>query len=175
MLQVIDRTQNAYDAIVVGSGATGGWAAKVLTEGGLKVCLLEAGPPTTPAEFTEHTLPYDYKYRSIQPILSPMQPVQRLVYACREPNKNWFVNDIENPYTTPEGKPFHWIRQRRLGGRSLSWGRQCYRMSPLDLQGRTSHRHQRTRRGPAPIARFRLPAADGFQLRRTPLRRARQG
>lgn len=134
MLQVVDRSRNTYDAIVVGSGATGGWAAKVLTEGGLKVCLLEAGPPTTPAEFTEHTLPYDYKYRSIQPILSPMQPVQRLVYACRESNKNWFVNDIENPYTTPEGKPFHWIRQRRLGGRSLSWGRQTYRMSPLDLQ-----------------------------------------
>src|SRR5690606_5191546 len=65
---------------------------------------------------------------------SPMQPIQRRVYACRESNKNWFVNDIENPYTTPDDKPFHWIRQRRLGGRSLSWGRQTYRMGSLDLQ-----------------------------------------
>ena len=134
MLQVIDSSQNTYDAIVVGSGATGGWAAKVLTEAGLKVCVLEAGPPTTPEEFTEHAQPYDYKYRMTKPVKSPMQPMQSKVYAHRESNQKWFVNDIENPYTTPKDKPFNWIRQRRLGGRSLSWGRQSYRLSPLDLQ-----------------------------------------
>ncbi len=134
MPQGTASTNQTFDAIVVGSGATGGWAAKVLTEGGLEVCLLEAGPVTTEAQFTEHAEPYEYPYRFTHPTPSPMQPVQRLIYACRESNKNWFVNDVENPYTTPEGKPFHWIRQRRLGGRSLSWGRQSYRLSDLDFK-----------------------------------------
>ncbi len=127
-----------FDAVVVGSGATGGWAAKVLTEGGLDVCLLEAGPKTTDAEFTEHAQPYDYPYRFTHPTRSASQPVQRIVYACRESNKDWFVNDVENPYTTPDDKPFHWIRQRRLGGRTLSWGRQSYRLSDLDFKA-SSH------------------------------------
>src|SRR3712207_7527087 len=54
-------------------------------------------------------------------------PVQGLVYACRESNHEWFVDDFDNPYTTDQERPFHWIRQRVLGGRSMSWGRQSYR------------------------------------------------
>lgn len=132
-MQIIDRAKT-YDAVVVGSGPTGGWAAKALTEAGLEVCLLEAGPKTTEAEFTEHAEPYQYPYRFKHPTISPHQPVQRHIYACREMNKDWFVNDIKHPYTTPEGKPFTWIRQKRLGGRSLSWGRQSYRLSDLDFK-----------------------------------------
>ena len=132
-MQVISR-QEEFDAVVVGSGATGGWAAKELTEAGLKVCLLEAGPSVTPAEFTEHAQPYDYPYRFHQPILSPTQHVQRDVYACRESNKDWWVDDVANPYTTPKDKPFQWIRMRVLGGRTLSWGRQSYRLSDLDFK-----------------------------------------
>ena len=62
------------------------------------------------------------------------RPIQGLCGGCNEFNQHWFVNDKENPYTTPSDKPFWWIRQRVLGGRSLSWGRQSYRMGPLDFK-----------------------------------------
>lgn len=127
-------TPKSFDAIVVGSGATGGWAAKQLAEAGMKVAVLEAGPNTSPKDFSEHVQPYQLKYRGNSPLITDRRPVQGLVYACRESNYQWFVDDIENPYTTDEGKPFHWIRQRAVGGRSLSWGRQSYRMSDLDFK-----------------------------------------
>ena len=123
-----------YDAVVVGSGATGGWAAKQLTEAGMKIAVLEAGPPVTPKDFSEHVQPYELKYRGNSPKILDRRPIQGLVYACRESNQNWFVDDIENPYTTEPDKPFHWIRQRVVGGRSLSWGRQSYRMGDLDFK-----------------------------------------
>jgi choline dehydrogenase-like flavoprotein len=134
MPQVMGTRREVFDAVVVGSGATGGWAAKQLTEAGMKVAVLEAGPKVTPRDFTEHVPPYQLKYRGHSPKILERRPVQGLVYACRESNQNWFVDDIENPYTTPEGQPFHWIRMRVLGGRSLSWGRQSYRMSDLDFK-----------------------------------------
>ena len=124
----------AFDAIVVGSGATGGWAAKQLTEAGLTVAVLEAGPKITPKDFTEHIQPYQLKYRGNSPVITDRRPIQGQVYACRESNHTWFVDDIDNPYTTPEDKPFHWIRMRVLGGRSLSWGRQSYRHGDIDFK-----------------------------------------
>jgi choline dehydrogenase-like flavoprotein len=130
----IQRSPEMFDAIVVGSGATGGWAAKQLTEAGMKVAVLEAGPKITPRDFTEHVEPYQLKYRGNDPHILKRRPVQGLVYACRESNQHWFVDDIENPYTTPKEKPFHWIRQRVLGGRSLSWGRQSYRTGDIDFK-----------------------------------------
>jgi len=133
MLQVISQGQDVFDAVVVGSGATGGWAAKQLTEAGLKVCVLEAGHKVTPAEFTEHVQPYELRYRGKnQHKILKDRPIQGLVYACRESNYKWFVNDYKNPYT--QVKPFHWIRQRVLGGRSLSWGRQSYRTGDIDFK-----------------------------------------
>ncbi len=134
MLQVIARGHDVFDAVVVGSGATGGWAAKQLTEAGMRVALLEAGKKLTPAEFTEHIHPYDLKYRGFDPHKLERRPIQGLNYACRESNQQWFVDDIENPYTTPEGKPFRWIRCRILGGRSLVWGRQSYRLGDINLK-----------------------------------------
>ncbi len=133
-MQVIAQNQEVFDAVIVGSGATGGWAAKHLTEAGMKVALLEAGPKITPADFTEHVQPYDLKYRGLSPEILRDRPIQGLCYACRESNHQWFVNDRENPYTWDQGKPFHWIRQRVLGGRSLSWGRQSYRMGDIDFK-----------------------------------------
>jgi choline dehydrogenase-like flavoprotein len=121
-----------FDAVVVGSGATGGWAAKRLTEAGWRVALLEAGPKITPKDFTEHMQPWQMPYLGQSPTLLRERPIQGLCYACRESNQQWFVNDFENPYT--QAKPFHWIRERVLGGRSLSWGRQAYRMSDLDFK-----------------------------------------
>lgn len=122
----------AFDAVVVGSGATGGWAAKKLTEAGMRVALVEAGAKVTPADFTEHKMSWQLPYLGMSPRIVQDRPIQGLCYACRESNYRWFVSDVENPYT--QMKPFHWIRQRVLGGRSLSWGRQSYRMSNLDFQ-----------------------------------------
>jgi choline dehydrogenase-like flavoprotein len=129
-----DPLTKTYDAIVVGSGATGGWAAKELSEAGLKVALLEAGRAVTPAEFTEHTPAYQLKYRDHDPEIARTRPIQKQCYACMEYNYTWFVNDLENPYSTPADKPFTWQRLRVLGGRSLVWGRQSYRLSDNDFK-----------------------------------------
>jgi choline dehydrogenase-like flavoprotein len=126
--------RQTYDAIVVGSGATGGWAAKRLAEAGLKVALLEAGRPVSPKEFTEHMPAYKLKYRDHSPEILRTRPVQTQCYACMEYNYEWFVNDLENPYSTPADKPFSWQRLRILGGRSLVWGRQSYRLSDVDFK-----------------------------------------
>lgn len=131
MLQVI-APKEPFDAVVVGSGATGGWAAKKLTEGGMRVALLEAGPKITPKDFSEHVPSWQMPYLGMSPVYRRDRPIQSLCYACRETNYQWFVNDRENPYT--QARPFHWIRMRVLGGRSMSWGRQSYRMSDLDFK-----------------------------------------
>jgi len=129
-----DPLQETYDAVVVGSGATGGWAAKQLAEAGLKVALLEAGRAVSPKEFTEHMPGYKLKYRDHSPEIVRTRPIQKQCYACMEYNYEWFVNDLENPYSTPAGKPFTWQRLRVLGGRSLVWGRQSYRLSDADFK-----------------------------------------
>lgn len=129
------QQSETFDAIVVGSGCTGGLAVKKLTEAGLKVALLEAGKKVTPKDFTEHKQPWEVPYLNLnrQEMLRD-RPVQALCSGCNEFNHKWFVNDKENPYTTPDDKPFRWIRCRALGGRSLTWGRQSYRMGPLDFK-----------------------------------------
>ncbi|HEX3105263.1 MAG TPA: GMC family oxidoreductase, partial [Terriglobales bacterium] len=129
-----DPLQQTYDAIVVGSGATGGWAAKRLSEAGLKVALLEAGRSVSAREFTEHMPAFKLKYRNHSPEVLRTRPIQRQCYACMEYNYEWFVNDLENPYSTPADKPFTWQRLRILGGRSLVWGRQSYRLSDVDFK-----------------------------------------
>jgi choline dehydrogenase-like flavoprotein len=129
-----DALQKTYDAVVVGSGATGGWAAKQLAEAGLTVALLEAGRAVSPTEFTEHTPAYKLKYRDHSPEIMRTRPIQKQCYACMEYNYEWFVNDLENPYSTPPDKPFTWQRLRVLGGRSLVWGRQSYRLSDNDFK-----------------------------------------
>src|SRR6266576_665109 len=129
-----DPLQQPYDAIVVGSGATGGWAAKQLAEAGLRVALQEAGRAISPEEFTVHMASYKLRYRDHSPEIVRTRPVQKQCYACMEYNYEWFVNDLENPYSTPAGKPFTWQRLRVLGGRSLVWGRQSYRLSDADFK-----------------------------------------
>lgn len=131
MLQVSSKSE-PFDAVVIGSGATGGWAAKQLTEAGLKVALLEAGKKVTDKDFTEHVQPWQLPYLGGSPKIMEDRPIQSKCYACTEYNYKWFANDRENPYT--QAKPFSWIRQRVLGGRSLSWGRQSYRMGNHDFK-----------------------------------------
>jgi len=126
-----------YDAIVVGSGATGGWAAKALTERGMTVLVLEAGRHLDPKkDFREHAFPYELKNRGIAPgsKYAPRQPIQSRCYAADEYGHHLFVDDIDNPYTTPDDKPFWWIRGRHVGGRSVTWGRQSYRLSDYDFK-----------------------------------------
>ena len=126
-----------YDAIVVGSGASGGWAAKRMSEAGMRVALVCAGRPLTDGDYREHVQPYELKYqaRANDPIRRK-RPVQKDCYACTEYNESWFCNDIDEPYTTPEGKPFSWQgRMRVTGGRTNVWGRQSYRYSQQDLKG----------------------------------------
>lgn len=129
-----DPLAQSYDAVVVGSGATGGWAAKRLAEAGLTVALLEAGRNVSPSEFTEHMPEYKLRYRNLSPEIVRTRPVQKQCYACMEYNYDWFVDDLQNPYSTPADKPFTWQRLRIVGGRTLVWGRQSYRLSDLDFK-----------------------------------------
>ncbi len=127
--------QEIFDAVVVGSGATGGWAAKELTEAGLRVALVEAGRALDASrDFSEHVIPYQVKYRGHSPEMLRTRFIQAHSYACREYNYKWFVNDLKNPYTRPQDKPFNWIRLRIEGGRSLVWGRLSLRLSDLDFK-----------------------------------------
>ena len=129
---------NTYDALIVGSGITGGWAAKELTEKGLNVLVLEAGRTIVPAkDYVEHVPAWELKYRGWdeRPQRQETQPVQREVhYACDEYSHKFFVNDKENPYTNAPGTKFSWIRGRQVGGKSITWGRQSYRWSDLDFE-----------------------------------------
>jgi choline dehydrogenase-like flavoprotein len=126
-----------YDAIVVGSGMTGGWAAKELCEHGLNTLVLEAGRPIDPAkDYVEHVPEYQVPFRGFgdRKAVERDQPMQKDCYACDEWSSKFFVNDRENPYTFPNERPFRWIRGRQVGGRSIMWGRQVYRWSDLDFE-----------------------------------------
>jgi glucoside 3-dehydrogenase (cytochrome c) catalytic subunit len=129
--------ETAYDAIVIGSGMTGGWAAKELSEKGLKTLVLEAGRPIVPEQdYVEHVPPWEMKFRGMRDRRWQRedQPIQSLCYACDEWSAKFFVSDKEHPYSTETGKPFWWIRGRQVGGRSIMWGRQSYRWSDLDFE-----------------------------------------
>ena len=126
-----------YDAIVIGSGITGGWAAKELTEKGLETLVLEAGRPIDPEkEYVEHVPVWEKQFRGMgdRRRSDENQPIQITCTGLDEWNSKFFVNDKENPYTTTPNKPFLWIRGRQVGGRSITWGRQSYRWSDLDFE-----------------------------------------
>src|SRR3981081_3141595 len=129
---------NSFDAVIIGSGITGGWAAKELTEKGLNTLVLEAGRPIVPErDYVEHVPPWELKFRNWDDRAERerTQHVQRQCdYACDEYSHKFFVNDLENPYKTDPGKPFAWIRGRQVGGKSIMWGRQSYRWSDLDFE-----------------------------------------
>jgi choline dehydrogenase-like flavoprotein len=138
--QVAGRT---FDAVVVGSGASGGWAAKRLSEAGLQVCLLEAGRALTDADYREHVPAYALPYRArADELIRRTRPVQKDCYACREWNYDWFANDIDEPYTTPGDMPFAWMgRMRVVGGRTNVWGRQSYRLGDIDFTAASRDGH----------------------------------
>jgi choline dehydrogenase-like flavoprotein len=134
---MVTGRKRVYDAIVVGSGMTGGWAAKELTEAGLDTLVLEAGPAVVPErDYAEHTATWELPYRGLRDRRrqAAEQPIQAECYACDEVASKFFVNDLENPYVQADGKPFSWIRGRQVGGRSIMWARQVYRWSDLDFE-----------------------------------------
>ena len=131
-----NEEQDSYDAIVVGTGITGGWAAKELCEKGLKTLIIERGP------MVEHIK--DYKTANLDDWdfphgkqISVEEKAKRPKQSRTNRGKNadtykWFVNDLEHPYN--ETKPFNWMRGYHVGGRSITWGRQSYRWSQLDFE-----------------------------------------
>lgn len=135
------QRQNTYDAIVVGSGISGGWAAKELCEKGLKVLMLERGAPVEHPTYPTATMdPWDFPHRQQ---LSKKDREEKFIaarhYSLREDNKHFYINDRENPYK--EIKRFDWIRGNVLGGRSLLWARACYRWSDLDFEANSKDGH----------------------------------
>ncbi len=131
-----DLSKRVFDVLVVGSGASGGWACKRLAEAGVKVALVDAGRPQSDRNFTEHVPQFRLKYRDRAPeVIRKTRPVQKDCYACMEYNFDWFCNDLDEPYTTPEKMPFSWQGRLRItGGRTNVWGRQSYRLSDLDFK-----------------------------------------
>jgi choline dehydrogenase-like flavoprotein len=126
-----------FDAIVIGSGMSGGIAAKELCERGLKVLMLERGNDVDPAkDFNDMVMPWEYKNTNMVPEdeVARDYQVQSQCYAFNETTKKFWVKDSEHPYSTPDDKPFTWIRGYQVGGRSIMWGRQSYRMSQMDFE-----------------------------------------
>ncbi len=127
--------QNTYDAIVIGSGISGGWAAKELTEKGLKVLMLERGRDikhvTDYVNANKEAWDYPHRGRATQEMIKEY-PVLKRDYPLNETNLDYWVKDSESPYT--EIKRFDWFRGYHVGGRSLMWGRQSYRWSDLDFE-----------------------------------------
>ena len=135
-LNLKSKKENTYDAIVVGSGISGGWAAKELCEKGLKTLVLERG------RNVEHVKDYPTMYmddwdlpnrnRITEKTRERQGKQSRTGYTTTPSRKHWFVDDIDNPYT--EVKRFDWMRGYHVGGRSIVWGRQSYRWSYLDFE-----------------------------------------
>lgn len=132
--------KNTFDAIVVGSGISGGWAAKELTEGGLKTLVLERGKNVTHIkDYTTATKhPWEFANGTH---LTNEELAERPVQSshCDAGNKHFYVKDTEHPYI--QEKPFKWIRGYQVGGRSLTWGRQSYRFSDIDFNANKEDGH----------------------------------
>jgi choline dehydrogenase-like flavoprotein len=126
---------NTYDAIVIGSGISGGWAAKELTEKGLKTIMLERGRNVEHVKGYENATkgPWEFPHRGgrTQQMIQDY-PVLKRDYPLSEKNLNFWATDQDSPYT--EVKRFDWYRGYHVGGRSLMWGRQSYRLSEMDFE-----------------------------------------
>ena len=129
----INRT---YDAIVIGSGISGGWAAKEFCEKGLKTLVLERGRDVQHIKDypTTNKMPWEFEHRGAMPLeVVKANPVVSRCYAYGESSEHFFVKDQEHPYV--QEKPFDWIRGYQVGGKSLLWARQTQRWSEFDFEG----------------------------------------
>src|SRR5213595_1491334 len=129
----IARSPKIYDVCIIGSGAAGGTAAKVLTGGGLNVVMLEAGPPLNPEkDFKEHLWPYQLPHRGVG-IGGNLK--HELNDEFTAPNGAWKIEG--EPYTSAPGSRFEWFRSRIVGGRTNHWGRIALRFAPIDFKSAT--------------------------------------
>ncbi|MFM1961202.1 MAG: hypothetical protein RLZZ172_47 [Bacteroidota bacterium] len=129
-------TNNTFDVIVIGSGLSGGWAAKEFTEKGLKTLVLERGREVKHLKDypTTNMMPWEFPHRNEVPQdIKAENPVISKCYAFREDAMHFFVKDNEHPYV--QEKPFDWIRGYQTGGKSLMWARQTQRWSEFDFEG----------------------------------------
>jgi choline dehydrogenase-like flavoprotein len=127
---------NTFDAIVIGSGISGGWAAKELCEKGLKTLVLERGRNVEHKKDypTMVSNPWDMPHRNQIPRADRIEnPVVNRCYAYKEDTEHFFVKDTEHPYV--QEKPFDWVRGYQVGGKSLIWARQTQRWSKYDFEG----------------------------------------
>lgn len=135
--------QASYDAIVVGTGISGGWAAKELCENGLKTLVLERGPMVRHIEDykTAHLDPWDLPHQGQIPKEEQAKQLKqaRTGYTTRPEHNHWFVNDLEHPYN--EIKRFDWMRGYQVGGRSITWGRHSYRFNEMDFLANLTDGH----------------------------------
>src|ERR1700758_2076522 len=133
MAEVI-RGAKVYDVCIIGSGAGGGQAAKVLTEGGLSVVMLEAGPPLNPEkDYKEHVWPYDLPHRGIG-VGGKLRGMLNSEFLA--PNGAWEIDG--EPYVSAPGNTFRWFRSRIVGGRTNHWGRIALRFAPVDFKSRST-------------------------------------
>ncbi|WP_207432040.1 GMC oxidoreductase [Sabulibacter ruber] len=135
-LNVDSVKQRTFDAIVIGSGMSGGWAAKELTEKGLKTLVLERGRDVKHIKDypTTNKMPYEFEHLGeLTREIREKEPIVSRCYAFREDAMHFFVKDSEQPYL--QEKPFDWIRGQQVGGKSLLWARQTQRWSDLDFEG----------------------------------------
>jgi choline dehydrogenase-like flavoprotein len=134
-IQGVGTAERTYDAIVVGSGISGGWAAKELTEKGFRTLVLERGRdvkhPDYPTAMME-SWQFAGRNQLSREDLKKQEKQNRTGYTTHPASAHWFVNDVENPYS--EVKRFDWMRGYHVGGRSLLWGRQSYRLNELDFE-----------------------------------------
>jgi len=132
-----------YDAIVIGTGITGGWAAKELCENGLKTLVLERGRMVH--HITDYTTanldPWDFEHRGEKnpKDIERQLKQNRTGYTTKPDSSHWFVDDIKHPYN--ETKRFDWMRGYHVGGRSITWGRQSYRLSEMDFKANKKDGH----------------------------------
>lgn len=130
------KDKNTYDAIVIGSGISGGWSAKELTEKGLKTLLLERGRNVEHIKDypTTNMMPWEFEHRERLPLeIVKENPIVSKCYNFKESSAHFFVKDKEHPYV--QEKPFDWIRGYQVGGKSLLWARQTQRWSKYDFEG----------------------------------------
>jgi choline dehydrogenase-like flavoprotein len=127
--------ENTYDAIVIGSGISGGWAAKELSEKGLKTLVLERGRDVKHGEYPTAMMEsweFEGQGEVSQETISRQEKQNRTGYTTHPSAAHWFVDDVDNPYN--EVKQFDWMRGYHVGGRSLLWGRQSYRIGDIDFE-----------------------------------------
>jgi choline dehydrogenase-like flavoprotein len=133
-----------FDAIVVGSGISGGWVAKELCERGFKTLVLERGRMVRHKhDYTDFAPPWELPTRGwvSEDEKREHYYVQAWSYAFNTATKNFWVRDSDHPYETPPGRPFNWLRGYHLGGRSITWGRQTYRYSDFDFTANKQDGH----------------------------------